>query len=115
MNEIIQFAACAFIASLIHTLTKIAKVNKMSGDVVFKDFVKSEWPYMAISALTIILSLIAHSAIDNVRVVYPPMGDGIVLVAYMLIGWASDSIFYNIFGKLERKVLTEIKEKLNSK
>jgi len=109
MSEIIVLGLCAFIASLIHTFTKIAKMQKM-GDVSFRQFIKKEWVYMVISALTIVLALIAHEMIAKIQAVHNYIGDWMVVV-YMGLGWASDSIFYNIFGRLEKKFINEIKDK----
>lgn len=110
-NSIWVLAACAFITSTIHMLSKIAKLNKMSdGDVNYNQFFKREWVYIAISFLTIILALIAHETISQLKTLGEKAGDWMPIV-YMFVGWTSDSIVYNVFGKLETKVIKDIKEK----
>lgn len=110
-NQLIILGLCAFIASAIHMLTKIAQVNKMSkGDANYRQFFRMEWPYIAISALTIILALIAHETISKIQAVHNYIGEWMIVI-YMLLGWTSDSIFYKIFGRMEKKLVKEINDK----
>lgn len=83
---------------LIHMLMKIHTVNKrVKGDFRFNDFIRLEWPSIAISVCVVIVCLIAKVEVKQFDYIGNYIGLGFVAIGYM-----AQSIVYYFAGKAEK-------------
>lgn len=83
---------------VIHTLMKIKDINKRNkGNFKFGYFLKLEWPSLAISICLVIVALLVRAEIQQLEQVGGYLG-----LAFVAIGYMSQSIVYHFGGKAEK-------------
>ena len=96
-TTLILFSLC-LLGILIHTLMKINGINKRTnGNFKFGAFIRMEWPSLFISVCVGVVALIARQEVVQLKQVGNYLG-----LAFVAIGYMSQSIVYHFAGKAEK-------------
>lgn len=84
---------------LIQVLLKIQTVNRRTkGNFKLMPFLRLEWPSIFISLCLVVVCLIARYEVVQLKQVGNYLG-----LAFVAIGYMSQSIIYHFFGKAEKR------------
>jgi len=98
-TNLILFAA-GMLGVLTHTLMKIDKLNrKTNGAFNFNQFIKIEWASLMLSAIVVVVAIIARTEISQLKAI----GSWLALGFYA-IGLSAQSVAYFVKGKAEKNL-----------